>query len=342
MRSKTLFILGVMAAALMAGCGGPAANAPAANSLANTVSGDSAKPLDPLVGPPPPEVLFTFEKQANEAYIKGDAKFFETILSDQFVMNAGGQRMGKADVAKMIGGTKCTVKEGWTLDKPETARINDDTYVITYTSNVQGSCTFDGHTEKMDKPVRAATVWIRNDDKWQPVFHGENPIVDPKAHAAPPAKTAAKKEDPMKDHPMSADSKAADAKTDAPKPDGNTDALVKIHQSGWEAFKAKDAKKFEEITTKDMSFIDPMGMWTTGQANVIKVWTEMKCDGITQVAVSDGFASAISPTAEILTVKGTSDGTCMGQKNGDLWQTAVYVKEGETWKLGFMFESAGM
>jgi hypothetical protein len=50
----------------------------------------------------------------------------------------------------------------------------------------------------------------------------------------------------------------------------------------------------------------------------------------------------ISPTVEILTLTGSADGTCDGQKNGDLYQTAVYVKEGDTWKLAYMMESPAM
>ncbi|MEP6788966.1 MAG: nuclear transport factor 2 family protein, partial [Acidobacteriota bacterium] len=246
---------------------------------------------------------------------------------------------------------KCEVKEGWTLDKPEMAKIDDNTYVFTYTSNMQGSCTEDGHTEKMDKPTRGATVWVRNGDKWQAAFHGENVIVQPKAPAAAdkkeePKKEEVKKEEPKKEEPKKDEkasanaNAAADAKPAAPVADPNTDALAKIHTAGWEAFKAKDAKKFGEITTANVSFVDPMGGFTSGQANVIKLWTEtMKCDGITKVNFTDGFASALSPTVEVLTGKGSADGTCDGQKNGDLWTTAVYVKEGDAWKLAFLFES---
>jgi ketosteroid isomerase-like protein len=122
-----------------------------------------------------------------------------------------------------------------------------------------------------------------------------------------------------------------------------TEALVKSHTSGWEAWKAKDAKKLTEITTSTLSVVDPLGNWHSGQANVVKRWTEtMKCEGINNVKVSDGFASGLSPTVEILTLKGTADGTCDGQKNGTLNQTAIYVKEGDTWKLAFMFESPAM
>ena len=65
----------------------------------------------------------------------------------------------------------------------------------------------------------------------------------------------------------------------------------------------------------------------------------MKCEGITKVSFTDGFASAVSPTVELLTGKGSADGTCDGQKNGGLYNTAVYVKEGDAWKMAFLFES---
>ena len=40
-----------------------------------------------------------------------------------------------------------------------------------------------------------------------------------------------------------------------------------------------------------------------------------------------------------LTGKGEADGSCDGQKNGPLYTTAFYVKEGDAWKLAFMFEA---
>jgi len=340
MKRISLLILTMAATVFFVACGGPAANAPATNANTN------ANAAKPAAAAPTSEALLAMEKQANEAYIKGDAKFFDGLLSDKMVMSGGGRRMTKADVVKMIGGVKCEVKEGWTLDKPEMAKIDNDTYVLTYTSNMQGTCTADGHTEKMDKPMRAETVWVRNGEKWQAAFHGENPIIDPKAPPAAPAKAEAKKEEPKKVEPKKDEkapanaNAAADAKPAAPVADANTEALVKLHTSGWEAFKAKDAKKFNELTSANLSFADAMGGFTSGQANVIKFWTEtLKCEGITKVSFTEGFASALSPTVEVLTGKGNADGTCDGQKNGDLWNTAVYVKEGDAWKLAFLFES---
>ena len=338
MNRITLFILTAIAATFFAACGAPATNTPANNANTNT---NTAKPT---AAAPTADALLALDKQANEAYSKGDGKFFDGMLSDKFVMSDGGQRRTKADVVKMIGGTKCEVKEGWALTEPQMAKIDNDTYVLSYKSNMEGTCTEGGHTEKMDKPIRAATVWVRNGDKWQAIYHGENAIIDPKAPPAPPAKPEAKKEEPKKDDKTAANSNtAANAAPAAakPMPDANTDALVKLHQSGWEAWRTKDAKKLEDLTTKDLSFVDAMGGWTSGQANVVKVWTDMKCEGVTKTSFTDGFASAASPTVEILTGKGNADGTCDGQKNGDLWTTAVYVKEGDAWKLAFMMESMG-
>ncbi len=293
-------------------------------------SGTNANTAKPTAAAPTADQLLALDQKANEAYFKGDAKFFDGIMTDKVVMD--GMRSSKAEAVKMFEGVKCDVKEGWKLEDPQISKIDADTYVLSYKGTFDGSCTSNGKTEKIPSPVRAASVWVRQGSDWKVAYHGENVIIDPKNPPAP-AKSEATKEEPKKDEAK---------KEEAPKetPDANTEALVKIHTSGWEAFKAKDAKKFNEISTSDLSVVDPMGNWISGQANVVKHWTEtMKCEGITKVSVSDGFASALSPTVEILTLKGDADGTCDGQKNGALNQTAFYVKQGDAWKLAFMFES---
>ena len=123
-------------------------------------------------------------------------------------------------------------------------------------------------------------------------------------------------------------------------PDANTDALVKLHTAGWEAWKAKDAKKLTDMLTANAAEVDPAGAVFTGSAALVKQWTEgMNCEGVTKVALTDAFASALSPTVELLTVKGTADGKCGGHANRPIYQSAFYVKEGDDWKLAFMFES---
>ncbi|MBK7935027.1 MAG: nuclear transport factor 2 family protein [Pyrinomonadaceae bacterium] len=341
MKKITTLVLTAAASVVFAACGAPANNAPANNTNTNTAK--------PTAAAPTAEVLFAMDKQANEAWIKGDKAYFENFLSEKFVSFERGGRMSRPELLAMIGSFKCDVKT-WNLEDPQMAMIDADTYVMSYKGTFDGSCTGpDGKAEKLPSPVRSASIYVRDGDKWKGAFHSETMIIDPKAPPAAPAKPEPKKEEPKKDEKPAAPAAASPATPAAtsapakPTPGPNTDALVKAHTAGWEAFKAKDAKKFDEMLTANASIVDPLGNWISGKANVIKHWTEtMKCEGITKVSVTEGFATAISPTVEILTLKGSADGTCDGQKNGALYQSAVYVKEGETWKLAFMFESPAM
>ena len=344
MKKITMLSFVAAAAAFLAACGAPATNTPANNANTNTAK--------PAAAAPTAEVLFAMDKQANEAWIKGDRAYFESFLSDKFVSFERGMRMSRPELLQMIGSFKCDVKT-WNIDDPQMAMINADTYVISYKGTFDGSCSgTDGKAQKLPSPIRAASVYVRDGDNWKGAFHSETLIIDPKnPPAAAPANPEPKKEESKKEEKPKAPAAATPASPSAPAtsapakptPSANTDALVKIHTAGWEAFKAKDAKWFDANLTATASNVDPLGNWVTGKANVIKKWTEtMKCEGITKVSVTEGFATAISPAVEILTLKGSADGTCDGQKNGGLWQSAVYVKEGETWKLAFMFESPAM
>jgi len=347
MKKITVFVLTAAASAFFAACGAPATNAPANNANTNT---NAAKPV---AAAPTAETLFAMDKAANEAWIKGDAAYFEGMLSDKAISVEGGQSMSKPEMIAMLKSFKCDAKS-WNLEDPQMAMIDADTYVMSYKGTFDGSCTGpDGKSMKIPSPTRAASIYVRNGDKWSGVFHAETLIIDPKAPPAAPPKPEAKKEEPKKEEPKKEETKKDEAKKDdkattppapaKPTPSANTDALVKQHTAGWEAFKAKDAKAFEAMTTANLSIVDPLGTWVSGKANVIKLWTEtMKCEGITKTSVSDGFSTAISPTVEILTLKGTADGKCGGQPNGSLYQSAVYVKEGDAWKLAFMFESPAM
>ncbi len=333
-------------AACIAACGAPAPNAPANNSNANTAK--------PVVAAPTADTLLDMEKKASEAYAKGDGAYFETMLSDKTVMSMGKDRMGKAAVIAMIKTAKCEMKDGVKLSEPQMSKINDDTYAFTYKNDSTGKCTENGKSVEM-KPTRASTVWVRNGDKWQAVWHGENEIVgapaagdkkDEKA-AGPkkeePKKEEAKKEEPKKDDKGTANTNTA-AKPEPVKltPSANTDALTKVHAAGWEAFRSKDAKAFESMMASTYSGVAPDGTYLASRDAAIKEWTgggTMKCEGITKTSFSEGFAQAISPTVEILFGKGNADGKCDGHPNGDLWSAAVYVKEGEAWKLAYMMES---
>ncbi|MBK9215355.1 MAG: nuclear transport factor 2 family protein [Chloracidobacterium sp.] len=361
MRKTGTLLLAAACAVVLGACGGTVENKPA--NAANTAK--------PAPAAPTADMLLEMEKKANEAYTKADVAYFQTLLSDKAVMSMGKDRMDKAAIIKMIGSAKCESVEV-KLSDPQMSKIDNDTYAFSYKNESTGKCNESPNGAMVEvKPMREATIWVRNGDKWQAVWHASTLIVDPKG-AAPTAdnkddKSAdakkevpkklegpaeAKKEEPKKEdsavdlkkEEAKKDDKAApaDAKSAAPQASANTDALAKAHAAGWEAFRTKDAKFFETTMAPTFAFVDPVGGWHSGKAEAIKIWTEtMKCEGVTKTSFTDTFASAISPTVEILFGKGTADGSCDGQKNGDLWQTAAYVKEGDAWKLAFMFETPG-
>ncbi len=339
---KTIFKIAILgfAAVWMAACG-----APATNTNTNTTSNTTK----PTAAAPTTDALMALDKQANEAYVKGDSKFFEGMLSDKFViLTGGGQRMDKAATVKMIAGVKCDIKS-MDLTEPAMSMIDADTYALSYKATWDGTCNGpDGKPMKVPSPIRSASIWVRSGDKWQAVFHGENLIVDPKnppkaAPAAPPKKP--KKVEPKKDDKTAANSNTA-SNTAAPAkatPDANTDALVKVELALWEAWKAHDAKKLDDLMAKDVSFVNIFGTYLATRADALKDWTGANCE-IKSVSVTDGFASALSPTVEMLTRKGTADGTCGGQKIGTvtIWGVSIYVKDGDAWKFAFGMNSPAM
>jgi hypothetical protein len=303
-------------AALMLGACGTLAKNTSANRNADTTK--------PTAAAPTADALLALDQQANEAYIKSDSKFFERMLSDKFVMHEGGQQMDKAAVIKMIAGNKCEVKD-WKLEDPQMAKIDADTYVLSYKGTFDGSCTApDGKSMKIPSPIRAATVWARTGDTWRAAFHGENLIFDPKNPS--PAKAERNKEKPK-------DDKAAATR---PASDSSTAPMMAIEKSVWEAWKAKDATKLEHLTTKNLSFQNIFGTYFSNKADTIKDWTSARCD-IKSVSVTDGAGTLLSPTVGILSRTGTAEGTCDGQKitSVPVYGTSVYVKDGDSWKLAF-------
>src|SRR5882762_1190541 len=133
---KTLrFILLAAASTFFAACGAPAANTGAnnANTNANTNTGK------PVAAASTAGALMALDKQANEAYVKGDSKFFEGMLSDKFVILGGGQRMDKDATVKMIAGVKCDIKS-MDLTEPALSMIDADTYALSYKATWDGTC----------------------------------------------------------------------------------------------------------------------------------------------------------------------------------------------------------
>jgi hypothetical protein len=306
-------------------------NKPANTNVNSNANATTAK------APPTLDAIMAQEKQANEAYTKGDGQFFQGLLSEKFVMNEMGRLESKADAVKMISGVKCDVKS-MSLDEGKLSQIDADNYAVVYKSTSDGTCTFEGKTEKMPSPMRAATVWTRAGDKWQPVWHGETAIVDPKAAPPKAMPPAAKDEKPAPEANANASSNSNSAAAAKPSPDPAVDAIIAVEKSGWEAWKAQDAAKLNSITSSNLSFVGWNGGYTPTQAETVKGWTDGTCK-VNSVSVTDASGQMLSPTVGIIFFKGAGDGTCGDMKIQPIWGTSVYVKEGDAWKLAFGFEN---
>ena len=88
---------------LIAGCAPPANTNTATNSNSNANS-------KPVAAAPTTDSLMAMDKAAQEAWSKGETKWFEDNLSSKFVMYPMGHRMDKAGAIKMIGANKCDMK----------------------------------------------------------------------------------------------------------------------------------------------------------------------------------------------------------------------------------------
>ncbi len=294
-------------------------------SAKRTSTNSNVNTNKPAPAPPTADALLALDKQANEAYFKADSKFFERTLSDNFITREGGLPMDKAAFVKLVANNRCDVKT-WNVEDPQMAKINADTYVLSYKGTFDGSCTGpDGKPMRVPSHIRGATVWARNGNMWQAAFHGENLIVDP--NSAPPPNADGKKQKPTKE------SKAASI---SPAPDPNTAAMLSVEKSVWQAWMAKDAKKLEDLTAADLSFQNIFGMYFANKADTIRDWTSARCD-IKSVSVTDGTGTLLSPTVGLLSRTGIADGTCDGQKLASvpIYGTSVFVRNGNSWKLAF-------
>lgn len=345
MKNFSLYCLLLIASLFAAAC----ETSTNTNTVTNTNTGNAA----PAAAAPTKEDLMTLDRKAAEAFFKNDIAHFEGMLSNNYVSYMDGRRSGRTEELSMVRTVKCDMKS-WNLEDPQMIKVDNDTYAVSYKGTYDGTCTWEGKTVPAPSSVRAASVWHREGGTWKNVFHAETPIIaagspaaasSPAAPAASPAantntaNTAANSAANSNSNMSNSNTSAAPS---APAASPNTQALLTLHRGGWDAWKNRDKAWFETNVGSSVGLVDPMGGWHGTKADVIKLWTEtMQCQGVTDIQLTDAHSTAVSPTVEILTLKGTANGTCDGQPNGPLYQSNVYVKEGNAWKLAFMFEQPG-
>jgi hypothetical protein len=294
-----------------------------AGALAYTASAGDALAIDAATNTaeeaaqagPTKVALVTLEKSAYAAWKSKDAKFWDTFLSDKFVGWGSSGRLDKASATKEFTGTDCAIKS-YALSDEHVSPLGKGAALITHKITVDGTCG----GQAVPANSWAASVYVRDGDKWKGAFHAEAAVVDPKAE---PAKPTDKKKAPPKNEARSA------------APHASTDAMLAIEKTLWEAWRAHDGKKMAELTAKDISFINIFGTYFATKADALKDWTSAGCD-VKKVSVTEDARTMLSPTTSILTFKGTADGTCYGQEvNSAIWGTSVYVKHGDAWKWTF-------
>ena len=282
----------------------PANNAHAANTAEKTVPAAPTK-----------DALVTLEKSAYEAWKSKDAKFWDTFLSDKFVGYGSSGKLDKASARKEYTGADCEIKS-YALSDEQMNVLSNNAALITYKITVDGACG----GQKVPANSWAASVYVRDGGQWKGAFHAEAAVVDP---SAAPAKPAEKKIAPPRDA-------AQPAATDA-----SNDAMLALEKTLWEAWRTHDGKKLEDLTAKEMSFINIFGTYFATKAAALKDWTSAGCD-VRSVSVTKAKRTMLTPTTGILTFQGTADGSCYGQEiNSVIWGTSVYVKNGDAWKWTF-------
>src|SRR6185369_1100864 len=301
-------VLTAAAAVVFTACGAPAGNAPANNAnAANTTA-------KPVAAAPSKEDLIAGEQKAWNSWKAKDGKFFEDYLTDNAIGMGNTGRSDKAAIIKRISDPTCEVND-FSFSEEQLTLLGADAARLTYKATQDAKCG----GKALPATVRAATVLVRSGDKWKAAFHAEAAVVDPKAA---PTKLADTKDAPKKD----------DVKSAAP--DAVTDALVPAEKALWEAWKDHDAKRLEDLTAKDMSFINIFGTYFATRADALKDWTGPGCE-VKSVSITEAAGITLSPDVRLLTFRGGADGTCYGQKVGPIWGSSVYVKDGDVWKWTF-------
>ena len=157
---KKILLISLIAAVatMFTACGGATENKPANNANASNAA------AKPAAAAPTADALLALDKSANEAYFKGDSKFFEGFLRHKYVSFDGGKRTDKAQSLAEIAKAKCDMKE-WKLEEPQMSMIDADTYVLSYKGTFDGTCNGpDGKPMKAPSPIRAGTVYVRSGD----------------------------------------------------------------------------------------------------------------------------------------------------------------------------------
>lgn len=259
--------------------------------------------------------LSEMELSAYKAWMNKDGKFFEGFLTDNYVSVGANGRGDREMSVKAITDFPCEVKSVQKGDN-EVTELGDGIALLTSKDSVDVFC--DG--KKLPSPNWAATLYVKEGDKWQAAYHQTRPAKDAKGEAPP----------------------APESSTDKPGADSDqemTEALMAIDKGLWEAWSKKDTKPFEENLTENYVGYGDEGR--SDRAAYIKEMGENKCD-LKSMSQDAANSTKINDNLYMLTYKSNLDGACDGTALPEtIWSTSFFVKDGDKWKSAFWMGTPG-
>ena len=115
--------------------------------------------------------FMAMEKQAWEAFGKGDGKFFETFLGDEAMIGTDAGFSTKAQTVKDISSKPCDLKS-FEFSDFKVVMLDKNTALITYKALQDGVCA----GQPIPKNVIASSVYVKRKGKWMAMHHQESAI----------------------------------------------------------------------------------------------------------------------------------------------------------------------
>ena len=115
------------------------------------------------------------------------------------------------------------------------------------------------------------------------------------------------------------------------------ETIIEIERSAWDAWKRKDASFFRNNLLPDAAYVSAVGVNTREEIARQIETDDCKVEGF---SLRSQQVRELSPDVALLTLRATSDVTCAsGPVHSDVWSSTVFVRDGDSWKVGFHEET---
>ena len=116
------------------------------------------------------------------------------------------------------------------------------------------------------------------------------------------------------------------------------DALFALEKQGWEAWKNRDGKPFEELLSDKYVGLSTSDGRTDKAASIASIG-KPNCK-INNYSFSDEQMHMVGSDMAVLTFKANQDYECDGKKGpSSVWASSVYLREGDKWKSQLYVEN---